>query len=102
MTPEARAALSLFFSPGLGSVRIKALLERFGSALAVLEAPPAALRGTPGLEAATAAVGSAESLGRADVELERVRPVGLAVVTLAEPAYPEALRAIYDPPPVLW
>jgi DNA processing protein len=98
-----RATLALSFTPGLGPVRFKALLEHFGSSRAALEAGLTALREVPGLDAGTVAgIGAKESLERADTELERARRVSLEVIAFEDDRYPEALRAIYDPPPALW
>lgn len=103
MTPEALAVLELEFTPGIGPIRARALLEHFGSAEAALAAPAAARREVPGLDAPSAArIGTAEPRERALVELERARKLKLSIVTIADAAYPEALRAIHDPPPVLW
>jgi DNA processing protein len=100
---EARAALALFFTNGLGPVRIKALLEHFGSARAVLEAKLTQVRDVPGVDASSAAkIGTTSSGERADAELERARKIGATVLPLSDPRYPVALRAIYDPPGALW
>ncbi len=100
---EVRSSLALFFTFGLGPVRVKALLEHFGTADAVLGAGLTRLREVQGLDASSAAnIGSQTSLDRADTELERAHKVGAEIVPLSDPRYPEALRAIYDPPPVLW
>lgn len=38
----------------------------------------------------------------AEQEAEQIARLGVKLVTLACPEYPERLREIYDPPPVLW
>jgi len=38
----------------------------------------------------------------AEQEAEQIARLGVQLVTLACPEYPERLREIYDPPPVLW
>lgn len=98
-----RATLALQFTPGLGPVRFKALLEHFGSSEAAISAGLTALRELPGLDAGTiAGIGSKASFERADTELERAGRVGLEILGFEDDRYPEALRAIYDPPPALW
>jgi DNA processing protein len=98
-----RAALALFFTSGLGPVRIKALVGHFGSEDAVLGARLTQLREVPGVDGSSVArIGSASSLERADAELERAGKLGVTVLGLGDARYPEALRAIYDPPPALW
>jgi DNA processing protein len=105
---ETRAMLALHFTRGLGPVRIKALLAHYESAQAILAAPSAQLREqarelAPGIEnSALAAIGSEESLKKADEELAKVEKHQFDLITLGSAGYPEALAAIYDPPPVLW
>jgi DNA processing protein len=104
---ELHSALSLFFTPNLGPVRVKALLEHFGSAARALESKLGELREVNGLEASsiaslTSTAARDKAAARADAELERARKVGAQIVAFSSDLYPEALRAIYDPPPVLW
>ncbi len=100
---ELQACLSLFFTQGLGSVRVKALLEHFGSAEAALSANLTELRQVRGIEAGSlAAIGAQASTERAKTELARAEKLGLTLLGLTDARYPESLRAIYDPPPVLW
>ena len=98
-----RATLALHFTPGLGPVRIKTLIEHFGSAQTALGAKINALREVQGLDASVIAeVGSKTTLERADTELERANRINLQLIALEDDRYPPALRAIYDPPSVLW
>ena len=100
---ELRATLALFFTPGLGSVRVKALLEHFGTAEQAVQARLEQLRLVSGLDAGSiAGIGTAATWQKADAELARVEKLGLTLLALSEPRYPASLRAIYDPPPVLW
>ena len=55
LEPERAAWIALALTPGVGDERLAALLARFGSAAAVLEAPASALREVPGVGAALAA-----------------------------------------------
>jgi DNA processing protein len=45
---------------------------------------------------------SGEARRRAEAELARAAALGVRIVGWDEPDYPELLRRIYDPPPVLW
>jgi DNA processing protein len=45
---------------------------------------------------------SGEARGRAEAELTRATALGVRIVGWEETEYPELLRRIYDPPPVLW
>jgi DNA processing protein len=100
---EILTSLSLFFTPGLGSVRVKTLLEHFGTTQAIVDAKIHELRQVRGLDSSSiAGIGSETSLQRAKTELARAEKMGLTLLGLSDVRYPESLRAIYDPPPVLW
>jgi DNA processing protein len=104
---ETRAGAALFFLPQLGPVRIKALLEQFGSAQVAWDASLNDLRGVSELEAQSLHTLSSpaardKAVERANTELERAGKVGAQVIAFTHAAYPAALRAIYDPPPLLW
>jgi DNA processing protein len=100
---ETHAMLALEFTPGLGPVRIKTLLEHFGNAQTVLETQLMQLRDVPGLDSKSiAGIGSSQSLERATTELERAAKLEVRVIASSSANYPAALKAIYDPPPVLW
>jgi DNA processing protein len=104
---ELRAALALHYTPNLGPVRIKALAAHFGSTQAAWDATLSDLRLVAELEASslnalsTASVREA-AVARGETELERAGKVGAQVIALTHPAYPAALRAIFDPPTLLW
>ena len=101
--PETHAMLALEFTPGLGPVRIKTLLEHFSDAQTVLETKLMKLRDVPGLDSKSiAGIGSGQSLERATIELERAAKLEVRVIASSSSNYPAALKAIYDPPPVLW
>ncbi len=101
---ELQALLTLRFSSGLGNLRIYTLLRHFGNAQAVLAATLPQLREVEGIELKTASsVGGAAAVAAATQELERVRlSTGVKLVGWGLPGYPEALRALHDPPPLLW
>lgn len=88
--------------PGIGPVRLRALLDYFGDIQAAWNASPATLLAV-GLDRR-----STETLvtlrGKLDLaaELERVARSGGRVLTWDSPEYPAALRNIADPPPVLY
>lgn len=73
----------------VGNVTHQQLIERFGSA-------SRALGGAFSPDVAAAAYAEADAL------LARGSAAGLALTTIADASYPEALRALYDPPAVLW
>ena len=102
-----KALLSLSLTPGLGPRKIKMLCERFGGAQAVLEAEPEALREVervgPKLIAALTATRDSQKISEeVEKELERAERLKIALLHLEHPDYPDALRQIYDPPPLLY
>lgn len=88
--------------PGVGPRHYQTLCTEFGSAPAALAASPRRLRAVlpPALADAVAAADPlAPAIGR-EVAWIEARPERF-LVALGDPAYPQALTAIHDPPPVL-
>ncbi|MDD2676998.1 MAG: DNA-processing protein DprA [Methylacidiphilaceae bacterium] len=101
MTPQ-EAALLLHLLPGIGSARARRLREAFGSAEAVFAAEEAALSSLPGI-----GPGLASEIRRADPasarkEISRCQELGIDLLFLGEPGYPEALAELPDPPLLLY
>ncbi|GEM46500.1 DNA-binding protein [Deinococcus cellulosilyticus NBRC 106333 = KACC 11606] len=97
------ALLNLKFTRQLGNRRIRRLVEHFGNAQEALKAKLADLRGIEGMDSRVLQhLGSSEAAARAALELERARKVGVRLLGLTDPDYPRALRALSDPPAVLW
>lgn len=97
------ALLNLKFTRQLGNRRIRRLMEHFGSAQEVLRAKLSDLRAIEGLDSrALQHWGSGEAASRAALEVDRARKVGVRLLGLTDPDYPGALRALSDPPAVLW
>lgn len=103
ISPEERALLALHLVPGLGPRLTAALLERFGSADAVLQASVEELRQVPHL-GETVARAIAESIDPAgvDAELEQLERHGVALRVLGSPEYPAALATVSTPPHLLY
>ena len=104
---------------GLGPVGFGTLLTRYGSGLAILReaatpdgparlaaAPPGDPDGGEGraVRGVTPAVATAiaDAARNAGPTLERIRRLGLRIVTMEDPAYPPRLAAIDMPPHVLY
>ena len=97
---EARIALNMI--PRMGPVRLRGLLERLGSAVAVLEASRDTLRDTGvGPEAARSIASWREHVDL-DAELRRIEAGGVKVYGWHDPEYPPLLKEIHDPPIVLY
>lgn len=93
---ELRACLRLRMLPGIGDVRYRWLLRRFGSAERVLDASPVMLGRT-----ATHRETSDER-DRVERALAGILERQVIVVTENRPGYPPLLRHLYDPPPILF
>jgi DNA processing protein len=101
---EAKEALvALNMIEHVGPVRVRQLLDYFGEAPSILEATKAQLLKVQGIgeETARAIANWQESVDLSG-ELKRVKDFGCHILTLADEAYPELLRQIYDPPIVLY
>src|SRR5260370_22079882 len=94
--------IAVNMTPGVGSRVTARLLEHFGSAEAMFDAPrrELALLRLP-LETVESIV-SRELNARADTEIERVHKRGGDILVLDDGVYPTLLRETYDPPVVLY
>lgn len=104
MMTEREWLILLNLIPELTPLSATRLLEAFGSAEAVFQASEEQLRGveriTPKLVACLFAQGRRPGL--AAEEVARAHAAGCAIVTRIEATYPDVLRTIHDPPPVLY
>ena len=96
------AWLALSLTTGLGPTRVRHLVERFGSAAAVLQASLTELEATGILASSAQSLGTGKSAELAREELARAAELGVRIVSLEDAAYPQQLRQIYDPTPVLY
>lgn len=88
---------------GLGCVGFKKLAAHFADPTAALSARPAELKNVPGLDkdAIEGLLGFSE-WAEAEAEMRRAREAGVRIVPFIDPCYPARLRAIADPPPLLY
>ena len=94
--------IALNMTPGVGPRVTARLLEHFGSAEAIFDAPRrelALLRLTP---ESIESIANRELHERAEQEIERVRKLGGDILVLDDGVYPSMLRETYDPPVVLY
>jgi DNA processing protein len=87
---------------GLGPKTLLRLLEHFPSPRAVWEAPLNELKAIPGIRASAELFVEARERVDVERELQEIERFHLSVLTLADERYPQPLRAIPDPPPVLY
>src|SRR2546423_6542587 len=94
--------IALNMTPGVGPRITSRLLEHFGSAEAIFDAPRrelALLRLTP---ETIESIASRELHERAEQEIDRVRKLGGDILVLDDGVYPSLLRETYDPPVTLY
>ena len=100
---ERDAYLALNLIPNVGPVRVRRMLERFGSPQRILSAGKSEIQTVQGIgsELAERIVSWERTidLGR---ELRRIDELGLKIITLGDEDYPAPLKEIYDPPLVLY
>jgi len=94
--------IALNMTPGVGPRVMARLLEHFGSAEAIFDAPRrdlAMLRLTP---ESIESIATREFYERAESEVEKVRRLNGEILVLDDGIYPALLRETYDPPVVLY
>jgi DNA processing protein len=98
-----RAWIALNSVKGLGPVRIKQLLGRYGTPERVLEQSASRLADEGLVPMAVARqLGDPGLLDEADRQIAQARACGARILTLAMEEYPPLLREIFAPPPVLF
>lgn len=88
--------------PGIGAQRTRRILERFARLAAAWEAPVAAFSGLGLDRRAIDALVEARRAHDGRRDLDRLRAIGGMALTWFDDAYPPALKAVVDSPPVLY
>jgi DNA processing protein len=100
---ESRLAwLALTLAPGLGPRRILQAVENVGSAPRVLELSLTDLEALRFPAPAVQFIANGQARAEAAEEWRRVQEESASLLCYADEAYPERLRQIFDPPPLLW
>jgi DNA processing protein len=102
MGDEKAHWLALTRVGGIGSVRFRILLEAFGSIEAAWNAPAEAVRACGLGPAAACALIDGRTQIDPQGEIERVQAAGYTALTWLDAEYPQRLREIAQPPPVLY
>jgi DNA processing protein len=89
-------------TPGVGARRAGLLLARFGGVRNIFHATEAELENAGAPRALARSVASGCAFEDAAAQQQKVREAGATLVTLGDARYPEMLRGIFDPPPVLF
>jgi DNA processing protein len=88
---------------GLGCVSFKKLASHFANPIDAFSASAAELQGIEGLDKdVIASLAAFSEWQQVREEVRRVHDAGVTVIPFADARYPERLRAIADPPPVLY
>jgi DNA processing protein len=96
------AWLALTLTPGLGPRRIAEAMRQLRTPSEVLELPLTGLEALRFPAAVAQFVFEGKARAAAEKEWDLARRHGVELVTLSCAAYPERLKEIFDPPPVLW
>jgi DNA processing protein len=99
---ERLAWLGLVLAPGLGPKRILDAVKQLESASQIFTLPLTALEGLRFPAVAAQFIFDGKARHAAEEEWARVAAQGATLVTYSCASYPERLKEIYDPPPVLW
>ncbi len=99
---ERLAWLALALSPGLGPKRILDAVQTLGEASRIFELALTELEGLKFPAEAAQFIFDGKARQAAEEEWARVAAQGATLVSYGCPEYPERLKEIYDPPPVLW
>jgi DNA processing protein len=94
--------LALRMMPGLGARRSSLLLERFRGVRAIFHASAAELEGAGMPGALARSIASGCSFEDAAAQQQLVRDAGVHLIPLGDARYPELLRRVFDPPPLLF
>jgi len=96
------AWLGLALCPGLGPKRILDAMRELEAPNLIFTLPLTSLEGLRFPAQAAQFIFDGKARQAAEEEWARVAAQGATVVTFGCPEYPERLKEIYDPPPVLW
>jgi DNA processing protein len=101
-TESQLAWLALALTPGLGARRIRKGAEILGDVTRLFQLSLTELESLHFPAPAAQFLFHGKARAEAVEELARVREQGGGILTYSDEEYPERLREIFDPPPVLW
>lgn len=100
---ELLARIALTFVEGIGPITARALIAQFGTALAIMKAPPKELKSVGGMgEVRAKGFKNAAIMQRAEQELNFIRKHAITPIFLTEDAYPFRLKNCEDAPMMLY
>ncbi|MGA8729086.1 MAG: DNA-processing protein DprA, partial [Terracidiphilus sp.] len=99
---ERLAWLALTLAPGLGPKRILDAVKLLETPSEIFRLPLTSLESLRLPAHAAQFIFDGKARQAAEEEWARVSAQGATIITFGCPEYPERLKEIYDPPPVLW
>ena len=99
---DGLAWLSLTLAPGLGPRRILQAMREIDAPGQIFELPLTAIEALKFPAGAAQYIFDGKARAAAEQEWARALEQGVQLVTFGCSEYPERLKEIYDPPPVLW
>ena len=100
-TKQAYIALNLL--PNIGPIRVRRLLENFGTAKSILAATPKDLVQVRGIgKEASSTIANWQKEIDLQAELKKIQARNIRIITPEDQEYPSLLREIYNPPLVLY
>ncbi|HEY2001497.1 MAG TPA: DNA-processing protein DprA, partial [Acidobacteriaceae bacterium] len=96
------AWLAMALTPGLGPRRIQRAVRGLPEPAELFRMPLTALEALQIPVAAARFIAEGKARKAAEEEWQKIGDNGCAILTLGDEQYPERLREIFDPPPVLW
>ena len=100
---DREAYIALNMIEGLGPVSVRRLIDTLGSPEAILEADRDALMEARGVgeKGALKIIAQRDSID-VEEEIDRAAEIGARIITPVDDEYPDALKAIHDPPLALY
>jgi DNA processing protein len=98
-----RNLVALTLIPGLGSKRVRHLVQECKDLENLFSFSKTQLRSFEGVgEASALGILSFKDWDQVDAILEQTKRIGAQIITIADPEYPSLLKEIYDPPILFW
>ena len=98
-----RNLIALTLIPGLGSKRVRHLVQECDQLENLFNLSKTQLRSYEGVGEATAlAILSFDDWESVDQQIEDTDKIGAQIITMRDPEYPNLLKEIYDPPILYW
>jgi DNA processing protein len=99
---DVRDYLRFHLAEGIGPITFRRMIEAFGGVDEILAASPRQWCGVQGVSRKRAQAIREVTDEQIDAELGAAESAGARVVCWEESGYPDVLKSIYDPPPVLY